>query len=431
MNERRFTQLLYLIPVLALGVCAVSLFWRAGEVEIRSAMLMGGPTDSATGFRGRLRVVREVDGMTLPVSEETVRLVAQQGSHESVRSLITGPDGWADFDVSREPRAPLHLLVKDARGRVLVEGTPELSTSRWLKSAQTRGGPLRVHREGELTAQLIISQGVLSVPFASAVIVEVARNLEPLPDAHVKLASDGATIEGATDCLTDPQGRCPFSVRPLHHVASVVAHIKWEGKTLRFEQALPLVPGSFGLEVLASGDLKVRSPVQREEAWFTFVNRQQRSQGGRIELSALADGGSEGVILKSQIPVLKDPYVLIAGSADGRSTSSVGYPLASQGETFDVLDAYLLDGAPQLKALHEGKARRVRFALGAYIGLSGLLTLALFVLRVRRSDRRLQEGLDRVGAASGTRSASAVPLVIAALSLFFAFSATVLWIVAR
>src|SRR5690606_15949808 len=126
-----------------------------------------------------------------------------------------------------------------------------------------------------------------------------------------------------------------------------------------------------------------------------------------------------------------DLYVVIAGSADGRSTSSVGYPLAEQGNTFDVFDGYLLDGAPQLRTLQQAKARRVRIALGAYIALSGLLTLGLFIFRVRRSDRRLQQGLDRVGAAKGTRSASAVPLVIAALSLFFAFSATVLWIVAR
>ncbi len=123
--------------------------------------------------------------------------------------------------------------------------------------------------------------------------------------------------------------------------------------------------------------------------------------------------------------------MVIAGSADGRSTSSVGYPLAEQGDTLDVFDAYLLDGAPQMKAMQERKARRVSLALGLYIGLSGLLTLGLFVIRVRRADRSLQEGLERVGAAQGTRSSSALPLVIAALSLFFAFSATVLWIVAR
>src|SRR5690606_9808537 len=153
-NERRFTQLLYLIPLLALGVCALSLFWRAGEVELRSAMLMGGPTDSALGFRGRLRVVREIGGMTLPAQGEEIRLFAQQGKHESVRTLTTGPDGWSDFEVSRVPGAPLHLEVKDAAGRVLVDGTPELSTSRWLESAQRRGGPLRVHRAAGLEAQL-------------------------------------------------------------------------------------------------------------------------------------------------------------------------------------------------------------------------------------------------------------------------------------
>src|SRR5690606_3718063 len=159
--------------------------------ELRSAMVMGGPTDSTLGFRGRLRVVREIGGMTLPAQGETIRLVAQQGKHESVRSLTTGPDGWTDFEVSREPSAPLHLEVRDAAERVLAHGTPELSTSRWLKSAQTRGGPLRVHREGGLEAQLSIAQGVLSVPFDSAVSVEVMREGEPLAGAQVHLIGEG------------------------------------------------------------------------------------------------------------------------------------------------------------------------------------------------------------------------------------------------
>ncbi len=197
MNERRFTQLLYFIPLLALGVCAVSLFWRKGEAEVRSAMLMGGPTDSAAGFRGRLRVVREIGGMTFPVQAETIRLVAEQGSHKSVRSLTTGPDGWADFDLSRMPEAALHLVVKDAAGNVLAEGVPELSTNRWLKSAKSRGGPLRVHREGALEARVRVGQGVLSVPFESRLSIEVLRGGKPEVGARVRLEGQGATIEGS------------------------------------------------------------------------------------------------------------------------------------------------------------------------------------------------------------------------------------------
>lgn len=431
MQDRRYLILLYLVPILALAVCGLSLFWGIDDSEMRSAVLMGGPTDSDGGFRGRLRAVKDRSGVIVPLAGERVRVIAQQGSHRAERRLTTGPDGWTEFEVSRQVDAPLQLTLLDSRGSQLVAGSPQLRTERWRASAQVRGGELRVHREGGLEGQLIVPDGLLVVPFESEVVLEVRADGEPAMGAQVQVEGTGAELLSSASCEAGEEGRCRFRLRPFHHVASLIAHVEFEGKKLSLDQVLPLVPGSLGMKRRDDGGIDIFSPVPREDAWFTFVTQNERLPGGRVEFTPQADGGGRATIDSDQVPSGDGRYLVLAGSADGRSTSTVGFPLDAQGESFDVVDAYLLDGAPQVRALRHRRARKVTWALGGYIALSGLITLFLFVTRVRRADASLKMNLERVGAARGTQSESPLPLVIAALTLFFAFSATVLWIVAR
>jgi hypothetical protein len=198
---------------------------------------------------------------------------------------------------------------------------------------------------------------------------------------------------------------------------------------LSFERTLPVLPGSLSMKRTEAGIL-VKSPVEREAIWYTFVTKSRRLQGGRLALQ-LEDDVWQGRIEAERVPRVQGLYVVLSSEADGRSASTVGFPLDGQEQTYEVWDAYLIDGLPQVRAREVAQRTRFRLVLGAYAAVCGVLSMIIFWIQVRRSDVELATSLRRAGAAAATQNRNALPLLIAVLCLFFAFSATVLWIVAR
>jgi hypothetical protein len=430
MASARGPLLLYVLPLLSVLVLGVSLFLGTEGAAVRSAVVLGGPTDSEGPFRGRLQVVEEEQGATQPLANAQVLLRAEQASHVVERRLVTDPTGWVEFELPLHPRAPFEITVFDARGNTLARGQPILEMARWRRAARVRPGDLGTHEKGAFRAKITIERGVFAVPFEGGGAVTVLEDGRPLSGAPIKLTASGARLLSSAHGVTDREGRFTFLVAPEQHVSALrfvvfEAEQEWE-----FEQVLPVVPGAYGLSEDQAG-LIIQAPVPREEAWFTFVTESERLMGGRVDLREDARGIYSAKVPFASIPKVRGLYVVLASSADGRSPSTVGYPLDGQTQTLDLWDGYLLDGGPFARSRAELKRRKVRLTLGAYAGLSGLLTLVLFVLRIRSADRALQAQLKSVGATSETRDKSQAPLLIAVLGLFFAFSAGVLWIVAR
>jgi hypothetical protein len=270
----------------------------------------------------------------------------------------------------------------------------------------------------------------LSVPFESQLSFVLRRDGRPAAGARIALEPEGASLVSPGEGVTDSSGRLEFTLRPEQHIASLRVKAEHEDERLEFEQTLPVVPGSYFIREADEG-YRVWAPVVREHVWYTFVTEAERLGGGRLDLVEGPRGTSVGTLSSGLVPQVRGLFVVLSSEADGRSTSTVGYPLDGQDHTFDAWDAYLLDGAPVRRQEAARRGRRVRWSLGGYAALCGFLTLLLFVTRVRGSDRELQRRLESAGASEGTRERSSLPLVIAVLSLFFAFSLGVLWIVAR
>lgn len=435
MASSRGPVLLYVLPLLSVLVLGVSLFFGTDASTVRYAVVLGGPTDSGKTFRGRLQVVEETHGVGTPVVQEPLVLEAHQGVHVLERRVVTGASGWTEFELPLRPSPVFELRVSDQMGRPLARGKPVLETGRWIQSARRRGGDLGEKKSGAVEAHVSFERGVFAVPFPGRGVLSLTQSdlpgeAKPLTGAQVRLAGNSALLRGAPSGATDAAGRFSFEVAPQHHVSSLhvavsKGELKWE-----FEQVLPVVPGAFGLTEV-NGGLVVKSPVPRDEAWFTFVTEMERLVGGQIQLSPDSQGFFSGEIPGVAIPKTEGLFVVLASSADGRSPSTVGYPLDGQQHTLDIWDGYLLDGGDAARSRSESRRRKVRWTLAAYAGLSGLLTLLLLVLRVRKADQMLAERLQGVGATKETRESSLAPLMIAVIGLFFAFSAGVIWIVAR
>jgi hypothetical protein len=287
--------MLYVLPLLAVLVLGVSLFFAAGQDEIRAALVLGGPTDSDAPFRGRLHLIHESLGAAAPLANETVLLRASQGSHEFERRITTDEEGWSEFELPLAAEPEFKLVVSDTSGRVLAEGAPDLATRRWSASARRRGGEGGQHKSGDLGAQLVIPDRILGVPFAAEVKVVVTFQGNARAGAQITLSGAGAEVIGKKRGQTDAAGMFSFRLRPDQHVASLDVTVEFEGERLRFDQRLPVVPGAYGYK--REGDtIRVLAPIPREEVWFTFVREAERLGGGRVSLTENKSGGSEGVI---------------------------------------------------------------------------------------------------------------------------------------
>src|SRR5690606_11626130 len=300
-----------LVAVVVLGI---STMVQTGGEPVRSAWVLGGPTDSDGPFRGRVQLKAESLGAPSSLSGETIVLEAIQNDHRVQRKVQTDATGWAEFELPLRASSTIHLRVMDQVGTILAEGKPFLETARWALSARRRGGKAPRHEQGPLSARIEIEKRVLAVPFEAHGEVVVWYNEKRASGVQVELRAAGMDLTNAVRGRTDERGRFPFSARPQEHVASLDVTVEHEGRRLRFDQLLPVVPGAYGF-VQDEDGIVVIAPVPREEGWFTFVREDERLAGGRIVLKETETGQSTGRIPKEIVPSREDLYLVLASTA--------------------------------------------------------------------------------------------------------------------
>lgn len=425
MAKRRELPWIYVLPLFSLAVIGLSFFLAPPEETVVSALVLGGPTDTGEQFSGRAQVTGLSQGVEVPKEGYLVEVEGIFSGRRVTRRYTTGSAGWFEFHLPKNGQELLGLRLRDARGRLLAAGRPTLSHVRWNQAAERRGGELPLHQQGSVSVRLAVGRSVLAVPFEERVTAQVSFTGGP---AELSVRGEGLELTGPPQA-EDGGKEYRFLVKPTSHSASLHVSLKADGETLTFEQALPVIPGALWFE-RAGGKIRIVSPIPRDEAWFTYVTERERLLGGRVPLVTGEDGTSSGTF---DVPVAAEQaeFLVLSPSPEGRSSGTVGYPLRGQRETFDAVDGYLLDGGPSAKTAFVRRAERARSWMIGYAAVSFLLTLFLFVMGVRRTQAKLERDLERVGAEPGAYDRSALPLTVAAVCLFFAFSAAVLWIVVR
>lgn len=421
---------LLLPPLFAVAVLGFSLTLGVGAPEVRAVQIYGGPTDSKAGFLGRLRLVEDQGGELLFLEDEPVMMRVRQGSQEILRKLRTGPEGWTEFEFPRNPDLPLEVMIEAEDGTALSRGRLALSRSEWSRRARKRGLGRRVLNEGALSLIVTAENGILAVPFESAILLVFEERGVGLADALVKLSTMGGRLIGGSERRTDQKGQLEIMVAPEEHSLVLTVEVETGSERAHFEQPLPVVPGALSL----TRDGKqwwIESPIPRSQVWFTLVTGTSRRQGGPIALEVTTEGRYRGPCPHLNTTLPKDAYLVLSGDATGLSLGTVGFPLQEQGETFDVSDLLLLDSLPGAKQAAISQGRRLRLVLGSYVLVAGLVTIVLFWIHLRRAEKNLSAELQRVGATPGAKESSSLPIFTAIVALFFAFSLAVLWIVAR
>jgi hypothetical protein len=292
----------------------------------------------------------------------------------------------------REP--PELRVVAGPLEELAAQGPVGLGAEEWRRGARERAGHLKGRPEGELELRVAVSRGVLAVPFPGELELLVERSGAPVAGAELHWSSEGVDVLTAPPLQTDAAGRARLRVVPRQHVTSLEVRAERGAARGRWSSTLPVVPGA--LQVLVEGEgVEVRSPIDRAEVWYTWVSRDDRLGGGRIDLVA----GAQGTVGRAEFPssvrdVARDAlWVIVSGEPDHRSPSAVGWPLGKQNQTFDVPEALLLDGALLREREAQGERRRVRWVVLAYVALAAVLTLALFIRQVQQERRRFLQRL--------------------------------------
>lgn len=429
----RAPPVLYGVALIAILVAGISVFVATPQQDLLSARVLSGPTDAVGVCAGRVQLLRERSGVLLPAADLTFRFIAIQGSHRYERTKVSDSEGWSDFSFPRRPREPLQIRIIH-RGQILGAGQALVSTQHWISQAERRGPSLEPLLSAPVRLDLRVESGALSVPFESQLTmtaVSPSPNAlgEPLAGASLSLAGDGLEVLSKKRLMLDKNGFATIALRPTHHVATLELRVKSENLDATLERSLPVVPGAFMVS-LGHDAVLVSSSLAREHAYFTVLSEDARLLGGRVELRPFP-GGTEGEIPWRELPPRKGKYLMIASDGDALAPSTVGFPLDGQAQTWEAWDELVIDGPAQVRERHARQRKRVRWVLGGYAALSGIVVLLLFFLTVRKADAELVDRLSSVGAAPPHPAPSQKPLVIALLCLFFAFSAAVLWIVSR
>jgi hypothetical protein len=417
------------LPALGLLTIALALGFGGGTRPVRWAMVYGGPTDQRGPWHGRVAVFETslTEDMSTPLAMHAIEVVRRWGTREHRVDARTGPDGWVDVTLPSFDVAELDLVVSDgASPSTLAAGRPKFPLARW-RAAIRRGIDQRV---SELFWGVQIEQAVLVPSFWSKIVLPGCRGA-----AEVR-AFGGQIAKSPTEPTADPSVIHRVSepnqdAKPLEFWGRADGHVfelnvacsEIEGaKTFH----LPVVPGAFS--PLRIGEtVEVRSARGLTNAYYTWVTEGGRGESGRVELRTSERGVTEG---RLSLPVDREGlYLVLSSSPDGRSPSTVGFPLDGQRQTWDALDGFLLDGSEEAKQREYARVRRLKRVLLGYVAALFSLAWVLFRAAIRASDRKLIEGLERQGADRALVGPLArTPLLVAGILVALGLSSVVLWV---
>jgi hypothetical protein len=392
------------VLVVLLGVVA------GGDRPFRSARVYGGPTQGERELHLRVELGERDRVAEVPVPNTSFSVVALEGGQRVARvGGKTDELGGAEITL-RLPRprdSALELWVEStspgapplARGLVLGR------SAAFRNAAVRRGGFQPGRQGGDLTLAVAPAHGVLVTAqgaLSDELVIHAERSGAAVSDARIDVKLEGAEPAEAR-VTTDQQGLARLALRPSESSVRVALAAFAEGigdgmLAARFD----VVQGA--IRATRRGDrLLLESSGAAAEAWLGLFDEQRRYGGRHTALTLAPDGRLVAEVpLPPELLAISPLWAVVSSQADLASPSAVGWPVGlSHGpdpRTFDVRELRLLDGAPAARAREDKRARRIRLVTAGYAALALLLTLYVFVRRVRESDADIERHLQRAGA---------------------------------
>jgi len=393
----------YGLPIVAVFAVALALVTAGSTRPYRVARLWGGPTDgSRVSFRVEVLDVREDRGGGFEerdVAGGSVRAHVARGGFEADRSVALDAEGGGEIGIEVPGGGARFELVIDQAGVELARGPVELTAARWAQAARRRGG-FTGGSAGALAVRVAPRRGALAVPFDEDLVVEVGRDDGVAANASVTASATGAQVS-PLEGKTDANGRVSFRLRPEEH--SVTLHLGIDAGGPRSDGAfgLAVVPGAFRA-TLVGRTVLVESPVPRDLCYLALVTERERLVGARLELAP--DSSGKSVARFELPPGISPTHAVVSSDRDLRSPAAVGWPLVPPAsglpaQTFDAVDALLLDGRPRAALRERLRRDRVRWTTAAFCSAILLIEMVLLIGLKRASDRALDQHLAREGVA--------------------------------
>lgn len=377
-----------------------------GVRPFRSARVYSGPTQGVSRLSLRIEIGERSREVEVPVPGASFRVVAVDGGQEVASAtgrtselgvaevtLVLPKPRDSSFELRVEPAS--HVDAPLARGLVLGR------TQTFLALARRRGGFLAGRRSGEIELAVAPAHGVLVTAqgaLRDELVIRAERGGSPAPGARIRAELEGAEPTAA-ELHADEHGLARLELRPSDAQVRVSLHALAEGSVEGSLAArLEVVQGA--IRVTRRGDrLVVESSGAASRAFLGFFDEHRRYAGRSLLLTLAGDGRLVGELAwpseLSAVPL----WVVASSQADLASPSAVGWPVVTSGEsdprTFDVRELLLLDGGPAALLREERRARRIRWVTAGYATIALLLTLVLFVRRVRDADADIARHLAR------------------------------------
>ncbi len=396
---------LSLVPLATLVAVAAIVFRGGASRPVESFRLVGGPTDRLASWSGWVEAA--VDGSARRGGSFDVEAVSTRGARAE-QHIELDAEGRAPLrlDFGREPPGAIQVRVR-AEGRLLAHGTLALAADHWRNGAARRGGYFSAHSPGELSLSIAPGRGAFAVPFAAPLWIHVERGAAPAADVELTLEAEGASVT-PRQLRSDARGFAQARLTPREHVVTVAVHARAEAATGELSASIPVVPGAMFVE-LEAGQLRVRSPIQREAAFVTLVSEMGSLQTARVALSPSSDGSASGVLSVAE-PPSPSAWAVVSGEPSGSSSALVGWPVVvdeTPPRTFDVANRVLFDSAPTALAEERARRRRVR-AIALWVALAGAL-LSVFDLMSRARAKQTALEAHLAGELGAERSRELAP----------------------
>ena len=277
-----------------------------------------------------------------------------------------------------------------------------LAPSAWRERARARGGWVKGRSRGGLGVEVAPASGVLAVPFAAPLWIDVHDARGPVEGARLVLAPEGMVVVPArhrSDWVTDARGRAEVVVEPREHV--IALGLKAEapgGRTGEFYSTLPVVAGALEAS-LAGHRLRVASSIPLDRAYYAILTERARGPGGGLGLTPDGRGGSVGLVELPELP--REPWwAVVSTDADLDSPATVGWPLgeaprmaAREPLAWSVPDRLLWDGLATAERAESRRRSKIALLTMGFIGVSALLSVLLVVRRARAARHALEKHL--------------------------------------
>ncbi|UQA55422.1 hypothetical protein [Polyangium aurulentum] len=375
------------VPALAVLVTALVLLGPGSARPALGARVHGLPVAGGTTLALRLTGARRLFGVDDVASLDDVRVEAHDGPTPlSAAHTSLGPDGVGEVVLHADTPLSGPISLRVLRGEhVLVEGAVPLRPAAPLA---TKTGAVHGVGSGDLAIAVSTTRGQLAAPFPEAVRIEIPG----AAGVAIEASAPGAEIT-PDKVITDARGVASIRVKPVaHHVELELRARALDGRTGRWEGLLPVLPGAVWLDPSRTqGALVLVSPAPRERVYVSIVADEGRLLGAVVPLVQDAEGFFRG---QFAFTPARGAQLVVSTDPQERGAGTVAWPLEPpEGAALAPRIEPLLDGMPDAEAREKARAGRARRAAIQVVGASALFEILLLLVRSRRAQQKLEEGL--------------------------------------